>query len=105
MKKILFIILFCAVFLCGCTQSTSGSVDELCNYSWSKTLDGGAEVRLSFDGDSAALTVDSALYRRFRSTTDLNICQRVTSLTSPTGTVQLPSKKRNKYCETQSFVV
>ena len=60
MKKILFIFMFCAVFLCGCTQSTSGSVEELCNYSWSKTLDGGAEVRLSFDGDSAALTVDSA---------------------------------------------
>ncbi len=60
MKKILFIILFCAVFLCGCTQSTSGRVDELCSCSWSKTLAGGAEVRLSFDSDNAALTVDSA---------------------------------------------
>ena len=60
MRKYLLLFILCAIFLCGCTQSASGSIDELCNYSWSKKLDGGAQVRLSFDGDSAVFTVDSA---------------------------------------------
>ena len=60
MRKILIIFVFFFVLLCGCTKSSSGSIDELCDYSWSKTLDGGAKIRLSFEGDDACLTVDSA---------------------------------------------
>ena len=60
MKKIMFIFMIAAIAFSGCSQSVSGRVDELCSCSWSKTLAGGAEVRLSFDGDNAALTVDSA---------------------------------------------
>ena len=52
------IIIF-SLFLYGCARVIRDASDELVMYSWSATLDGGAEVRLSFDSDNAALSVTS----------------------------------------------
>lgn len=61
LKKIVISLIFFLWILCGCTQSASGNVDELCGASWSKTLEGGAAVSLRFEGNNCAyLTVESA---------------------------------------------
>ncbi|MBR1481912.1 MAG: hypothetical protein IJ598_02970 [Ruminococcus sp.] len=61
MKKFVVLpLLFAAFFCAGCTQSASGVIDELQNADWQATLDGGAQVSLSFDGDHACLRMESA---------------------------------------------
>lgn len=61
MKKIvaLFYLIIC-IMLCSCTQNTSGYSYELTSSKWHKTLDGGAEVSLTFDNDTANLSINNA---------------------------------------------
>lgn len=60
MKK--FVALFLIIFifsLCSCTTATSSYKSELISSSWHTTLEGGAEVSLTFDDEIAALDISS----------------------------------------------
>ncbi len=61
MKKIvaLFYLIICLMF-CSCTENTSGYSYELTSSNWKTTLNGGAEVSLTFDDDTANLTIINA---------------------------------------------
>ena len=61
MKKFVVIIsiIICIVF-CSCTQDTSGYSYELTSSSWKSTQKGGAEVSLTFDDDTANLSIKNA---------------------------------------------
>ncbi len=60
MKKFVAVIsiFFCLIF-CSCTADTSGYKNELTSKCWSAELEGGAQAELSFNGDTAALSLKS----------------------------------------------
>ena len=61
MKKFvtLFYLIICIMF-CSCTQNTSGYSYELTSSNWHKTLDGGAEISLTFDDDTANFAIKNS---------------------------------------------
>lgn len=61
MKKFvaLFYLIICIMF-CSCTQNTSGYSYELTSSKWKSTLEGGAEVSLSFDNEIASLSIKNS---------------------------------------------
>ena len=61
MKKVvaLFYLIICVMF-CSCTQNTSGYSYELTSSKWKTTLNGGAEVSLSFSDDTANFTIKNS---------------------------------------------
>lgn len=67
MKKLVVLLsVFLCFLFCACTTDTSGYKNELTSRTWSAKLDGGAEAKLSFNGDTATLHIKS-----FDKTTEL----------------------------------
>lgn len=61
LKKIVAVLLIslCFVFS-ACTTDTSGYINELTSSKWQKTLEGGAELSLEFDEDTAVLKINNS---------------------------------------------
>ncbi len=61
LKKIvaLLLISLCFVFS-ACTTDTSGYTNELISSKWQKTLEGGAEINLEFDENTAVLKINNS---------------------------------------------
>lgn len=61
MKKIVAVLLIslCFVFS-ACTTDTSGFMNELTSSKWKKTLEGGAEINLEFNQDTAVLKINNS---------------------------------------------
>ena len=57
MKKLVVLITLFSVILCGCSQRAFGNPSELTKYSWYAQCDGGGELSLKFEGETAALTL------------------------------------------------
>lgn len=61
MKNFVILLLTLSVLLlCSCTTDTSGYKTELVSSKWYALLDGGAEVNLSFDDDTACFCINNA---------------------------------------------
>lgn len=61
MKKFVVALLILFSFiLCSCTANTSGYIYELTSSKWTANLDGGAELELEFDNDTAYLYIQNA---------------------------------------------
>ena len=68
MKKIVLLLILPLAFLfCGCDSGDKGETFELKRYDWTAELEGGGELKLSFDGDFASLELkncgDSAVIK------------------------------------------
>ncbi len=59
-KSVVLFIIFCLFIFSACTKNTSGNTYELTSSSWQTSLSGGAEVSLSFDDDTACLSISNA---------------------------------------------
>ena len=60
MKKLVVLLsVFLCFLFCSCTTDTSGYKNELTSRTWSAKLDGGAEVKLSFNGNAVTLYLKS----------------------------------------------
>ncbi|MGN0491329.1 hypothetical protein [Ruminococcus sp.] len=60
MKKIVAVILISVCFVfSSCTTDNSGYVNELVSSKWEAKLEGGAEVNLEFDEDTAVLKINN----------------------------------------------
>lgn len=61
LKKIVTLLLIplCFVFS-ACTTDTSGYMNELISSKWQKTLEGGAEINLEFDENTAVLKINNS---------------------------------------------
>ncbi|HCI59221.1 hypothetical protein [Ruminococcus sp.] len=61
MKKIVAVLLIslCFVFS-ACTTDTSGYMNELTSSKWEAKLEGGAELSLEFDEDTAVLKINNS---------------------------------------------
>ena len=46
-----------SVICCGCSQRSFGNPAELTQYTWHAKRDGGGEITLKFNGETAALTL------------------------------------------------
>lgn len=63
MKKIVvYIIFLSALFLCSCTSPAPSNSNELTRSFWSSSAQGGAEVELSFEQDTATLKMKNGNY-------------------------------------------
>lgn len=61
LKKIVAVILISVCFVfSSCTTDTSGYVNELVSSKWEAKLEGGAEVNLEFDEDTAVLKINNS---------------------------------------------
>lgn len=61
LKKLVAVLLISVCFVfSACTTDTSGYVNELRSSKWGAKLDGGAEVNLEFDGDTAMLKISNS---------------------------------------------
>ena len=61
MKKTVAALLISFFFLfCGCTQTTSGRIDELRKHTWTAQFEGGATVSLTFSDDEASFVLENA---------------------------------------------
>lgn len=60
MNKIVAVLSFLlGVVLCGCSVDTSGYTEELTSSLWKVSLEGGAELVLSFDEEYACLSIEN----------------------------------------------
>lgn len=61
LKKIVALLLISLCFvLCACTTNTSGYINELTSSKWQKTFEGGAEINLDFDENTAVLKINNS---------------------------------------------
>lgn len=61
LKKLVAVLLISVCFvLSACTTDTSGYVNELKSSKWAVKLDGGAELNLEFDEDTAVLKINNS---------------------------------------------
>ena len=61
LKKLVAVLLISVCFvLSACTTDTSGYVNELKSSKWSVKLEGGAELNLEFDEDTAVLKINNS---------------------------------------------
>lgn len=61
LKKIVAVLLISVCFVfSACTTDTSGYVNELKSSKWEVELEGGAELKLEFDEDTAVLKINNS---------------------------------------------
>lgn len=59
-KSVVLLLIISSLLFCSCTSPSSSYKTELVSSSWHTTLDGGAEVSLSFDDQTACLSISSS---------------------------------------------
>ena len=62
-KKFVAVLILLPLFFCGCDTKQTGSAYELTRYSWQAKFDNGGEVKLSFSGEFASLTLKNGTER------------------------------------------
>ena len=65
MKKLVAVLLiFPMLLFCGCRGGDQGNIHELTRCDWAAEREGGATLRLEFDGDYASLTLENGGEKR-----------------------------------------